>query len=109
MARPDPKRPSDPKRRPDPRRLALRAFYGLSCLPLAGFVALRVYAGTLDGWGVWALAGAVRGLVLFSAGVGVLGLALIAWLRRKRAPVAGVIVATLVGSSVAVAYFVTTL
>ncbi|HSR42972.1 MAG TPA: hypothetical protein VLL48_12385 [Longimicrobiales bacterium] len=95
--------------RPDPLRLAVRVFYGVSCLPPAGFVALRVYAGTLEGWGVWALAGAVRWLVLFSAGVGAVGLALIAWLRRKGRPVTGVVLATLLGGSLAVAYVVTTL
>lgn len=88
---------------------ALRIFYGVSPLPLAGFVALRVYGGTLEGWGAWALAGAARWLVLFSAVVGAVGLALVAWLRSRGRPAVGAILATLAGGSVAIAFVVTRL
>ena len=78
------------------------AYLLLSPLPLLGLLALRAWAGSLEGWGSWAAAAAVGPwLVIVSGALGLLGLGIAWWRRRRGLPVAATLLAAALSGSVA--------
>lgn len=64
------------------RRLAL-VYIGLSPLPAVCLTAVLVYARTLEGWGVWALAPLFEAIAWTSLAMAAVGLALTRWMWRQ--------------------------
>lgn len=78
-------------------------YYVLSPLPPAGFIlTIRHYSEATEGWGTWAAVGAITPFFVgVSAVLGIAGVALTLWFRRRGEPVLGLSLATLLAGSIA--------
>jgi hypothetical protein len=81
--------------------LLRKIYIALSPLPLLAFLGILYWMSTLEGWGALGVVPLLRRTIIFSAALGVVGVALMVRARLRRQKILGLLLATLLAGSAA--------